>query len=135
MERKILLLGNPVLYQPSAPVVPQEYEDLPKIVTDLHDTLLIFRKKYGAGRAIAAPQIGILKRILYMYIDQPVVFINPSLEFPDEEKMMVLDDCMSHPNLLVKILRYRRCILYYTDLHQMQLEGACQNYCSTNMSL
>lgn len=127
MEQKILLLGNPVLYQVSTAVTEEDYPKLPKIVEDLHDTLVAFRKKYGAGRAIAAPQIGVQKRILYLYIDHPVVFLNPHLEFPDGEQMEVLDDCMSFPNLLVKVLRYKRCIIHYTDLeHQpckMELEG------------
>ena len=127
MEQKILLLGNPVLYQTASPILEEDFKDLPQIVRDLHDTLLAFRKKYGAGRAIAAPQIGVQKRLLYMYIDHPVVMINPSLEFPDTEKMEVLDDCMSFPNLLVKVMRYRRCILHYTDFEKnsckLELEG------------
>lgn len=127
MEQKILLLGNPALYQVSTPVTKEDYLNLPKIVEDLHDTLMAFRKKYGAGRAIAAPQIGVPKRILYMHIDHPVVFLNPRLEFPDEEQMEVLDDCMSFPNLLVKVMRYRHCIIHYTDMEQrpckMELSG------------
>ncbi len=127
MEQKVLRLGNPLLYQVSSPVTKEDYPTLPKIVGDLHDTLMAFREKYGAGRAIAAPQIGVPKRILYMYIDQPVVFLNPHLEFPDEEQMEVLDDCMSFPNLLVKVLRYKRCIIHYTDMEEqsckMDLEG------------
>lgn len=127
MEQKILLLGNPALYQVSSPVTEEDYTALPEIIKDLHDTLVAFRKKYGAGRAIAAPQIGVQKRILYMYIDHPVVFINPRLEFPDSEQMEVLDDCMSFPNLLVKVLRYKRCIIHYTDMEacpcMMELEG------------
>lgn len=34
---------------------------LKEVVQDLHDTLLDFRKKYGMGRAIATPQIGVFK--------------------------------------------------------------------------
>ena len=56
---------------------------------------MAFREKYHAGRAIAAPQIGVPKRLIYMYIDRPVVFLNPTLEFPDPERMELLDDCMS----------------------------------------
>lgn len=127
MERKILLLGNPALYETSRPVTDADWKDLPAIVADLHDTLLAFRKKYGAGRAIAAPQIGVPLRLLYMFIDTPTVFINPSLEFPDEEMMDVIDDCMSFPELLVLVTRHRRCIIHYTDLEknscQMSLEG------------
>lgn len=55
-----------------------------------------------------------------MYIDHPVVFINPRLEFPHAEQMEVLDDCMSFPALLVKVIRYKRCIIHFTDM-----EGHC----------
>lgn len=59
---------------------------------DLMDTLLAFRKRYGVGRAIAAPQIGVRKRVIYRHLDTPVLFINPCLTFPDREMMEVLDD-------------------------------------------
>jgi peptide deformylase len=75
-----------------------------------------FRKKYQAGRAIAAPQIGVKKRLLYMHIDKPVVFINPTLEPITNEKMEVWDDCMCFPDLLVKVLRYKRCRITYRDM-------------------
>ena len=50
-----------------------------------------------------------------MYIDKPAIFINPILEFPDEEMMEVLDDCMSFPNLYVKVQRHKRCTIKYYD--------------------
>lgn len=113
MVRKILLLGNEELYKKSVPV--ERDEDISDIIRDLHDTLIDFRNTYHAGRAIAAPQIGVKKRILYMYIDKPAIFINPILEFPDEEMMEVLDDCMSFPNLYVKVQRHKRCTIKYYD--------------------
>lgn len=127
MVKEILLLGNEKLYEPSKEVQREELESLDQTIRDLHDTLMDFREKYHAGRAVAAPQIGIQKRILYMYIDNPVVFINPVLSFPDDEKMDVMDDCMSFPGLLVKVERYRRCIIRYKDEQwndcEMKLEG------------
>lgn len=127
MKREILLLGNEELYQISEPVKPDEIETLKSVVQDLHDTLMDFREKYHAGRAIAAPQIGVKKRLLYMFIDKPVVFINPVMEFPDNEMMEVLDDCMSFPNLLVKVMRHKRCRIKYLDMdwkeQVMSLEG------------
>lgn len=127
MIKEILLLGNEKLYEPSTEVQKSELEDLGQVIQDLHDTLMDFREKYHAGRAVAAPQIGVQKRLLYMYIDQPVVFINPGLEFPDDEKMEVMDDCMSFPGLLVKVERYKRCIIHYKDENwndcEMSLEG------------
>ena len=32
-----------------------------------------------------------------------------------EEMMELLDDCMSFPNLLVRVRRYRHCVLRYLD--------------------
>lgn len=127
MKKEILLLGNEELYQISEPLKKDEIENIKFIVQNLHDTLLDFREKYHAGRAIAAPQIGVKKRLLYMFIDKPVIFINPVLEFPDDEMMEVLDDCMSFPNLLVKVKRYKRCRIKYLDMdwkeQEMSLEG------------
>ncbi len=67
MVREILLLGDPRLYQVSSPVEREEIGILKAVVQDLHDTLIDFRKKYGLGRAIAAPQIGVFKRLIYPY--------------------------------------------------------------------
>lgn len=127
MVKEILLLGDPRLYEISSPIEQSELPGLPAIVADLHDTLLAFREKYHAGRAIAAPQIGVQKRLLYMYIDRPTVFINPVLEPMGDEQMLVLDDCMSFPGLLVNVRRYRRCRIRYRDMdwneQVMELEG------------
>jgi peptide deformylase len=64
--REILLLGNPRLYDACEPVEKEELPTLNSTVQDLHDSLMHFREQYGAGRAIAAPQIGVMKRLIYM---------------------------------------------------------------------
>lgn len=122
MERTILLLGDPALYEVSEPVTEEELPQLRGVVEDLHDTLMAFRRKYHAGRAIAAPQIGVRKRLLYMCIDHPVVFLNPMLEPLGTETMEVMDDCMSFPGLLVKVQRARRCRIRYRDMDWNQQE-------------
>lgn len=125
--RKILLLGNPKLYEVSENVKKEELNKIQNIVQDLHDTMMDFRQKYGAGRAIAAPQIGEMKRLIYMNIDNPIVFINPKMTFKDNEMMELWDDCMSFPNLLVKVKRYKNCVIEYLDMNwekqSMKLEG------------
>ena len=114
--RQILLLGNPQLYEESEPVLEEEMETIKSVVVDLHDTLMNFRKQYGAGRAIAAPQIGVMKRILYMSIDDvSTVFINPRLEDKSEEMMEVWDDCMCFPDLFVKVMRHKSCRIRYRN--------------------
>lgn len=114
--RKILQLGNPQLYEKSQPVLEEEIETIQSAVTDLHDTMMNFRNQFGVGRAIAAPQIGLTKRILYMCIDEvSTVFINPRLEEKSEEMMELWDDCMSFPDLLVKVMRHKSCRIRYRN--------------------
>ena len=116
MKREIVLLGNPALYEVSVPVQKEEIPKLLPVVNDLHDTLMAYRAQHHAGRAVAAPQIGVQKRLIYFHVDKPIVFLNPSLVFPDDEMMAVMDDCMSFPHLLVKVLRHKRCTIQYHDL-------------------
>lgn len=127
MVRELLKLGNPRLYEISTEITLDELPQAAKWVGDLHDTLMDYRAAYGAGRAVAAPQIGIQKRLLYMHLDKPHVFINPVMTFPDRETYELMDDCMSFPGLMVKVRRYRRCIITYRDmdfqLREMHLEG------------
>lgn len=114
--REILLLGDPRLYERAAPVAAEERTAMRDVVRDLHDTLMDFRARYGAGRAIAAPQIGVSRRLVYMHIDRPVTFVNPVIEEPGEEMMELWDDCMSFPDLLVRVRRHRRCRIRFHDL-------------------
>lgn len=76
---------------------------------------------------MAAPQIGVKKRLLYMYTDKPYVFVNPVLTFPDEETYILMDDCMSFPGLMVKVERHKRAEIHYLDAafqpQIMHLEG------------
>jgi len=125
--RTILRLGNPDLHRLCRPVEKQELPFAARVVEDLHDTLLHFRERTGMGRAIAAPQIGAFVQIVYMHIGKPTVFINPSLHDLSERMMTLWDDCMSFPDLLVKVERHYRCTIAYRDLEwterSMPLEG------------
>ena len=118
--RQILLLGNPSLYRSSEEMRKEELVALKPVITDLHDTLMAFRKRWGAGRAIAAPQIGVMKRLIYMHIESPIILINPCLEDKSEEMFEVWDDCMSFPELLVKVPRHRSCRVVYRDMTWQQ---------------
>ena len=115
MEREILLLGDPRLYEISEEVKKEELELLKLVFTDMFDCIKGIRRNYGFGRAIAAPQIGVKKRLICILTDRPYVIINPSLEFLGDDMMELMDDCMSFPNLLVRVRRYRHLILHYRD--------------------
>ena len=114
--KEVLLLGNPRLYEVSVPVARDELNYVKTVVQDLHDTLMDFRKRFGVGRAIAAPQIGVMKRVLYLDIKQPCILINPVLDIQSSEMMTVWDDCMCFPDLLVKVKRHVKCRITYRGL-------------------
>ncbi len=125
--REILLLGNPKLHQPCDAIYENELESLLPVVQDLHDTLMAFRSKYNAGRAVAAPQIGVMKRLVYMHIDKPAVFINPVLDNQSNEKFELWDDCMSFPDIFVRVKRHVSCRIQFKNLEwkdqTLSLEG------------
>jgi peptide deformylase len=111
----LLVLGDERLYQTCEEVTEKDLDDLPFWVSDLDNVMKEIRKKYNFGRAIAAPQLGIMKRLIYMNIDKPIVFINPEIHLLSDEKFEVWDDCMSFPNLFVKVLRYRHINIHYKN--------------------
>ena len=113
---EIKLLGDPVLYEKCEWVERDELPALQGTIDQMARLVLEFRDRYGAGRAIAAPQVGVLKRIIVMNIDQPVAIINPEIVEKSEEMMELWDDCMSFPNLLVRLQRHRRCKMRFLDL-------------------
>lgn len=116
----ILPLGDPRLYERCAPVQKAEVESLRPVIADLMDIILEFRARYKAGRAVAAPQIGVMKRLICMNIDKPVVFINPVLSDLSEEMFEMWDDCMSFPNLLVRLKRHKSITITFRDLEWNQ---------------
>jgi peptide deformylase len=111
----LLLLGDERLYQECQPVLPEEQPQIAGWVADMHNVMKQIRARYNFGRAIAAPQLGIMKRLIYMNIDKPVVFINPELTDLSTDMFELWDDCMSFPNLLVKVKRHQQITINYLD--------------------
>ena len=125
--KDILLLGNPDLYKISLPVDLTEPESLMPEINLMWDSILDIRKTYGFGRAIAAPQIGLLKRIIAIYINQAEVMINPTILEKSDEMFELWDDCMSFPNLLVKVKRHQWIKISYFDINWKQHEETLEN--------
>jgi len=124
---KLLRLGDSRLYETSLPVQKHKLAELEPVIKDLHDVLMDFRAKYNAGRAIAAPQIGVLKRLIYLNIDKPVVIINPELFDMSSKLIEIWDDCLCFPELLVRVKRHESCNIRFFDqewnTHEWQLNG------------
>jgi len=113
---KILKLGNPKLYETSEAVRQVELSELKSEIDFLHALILEFRKKYDVGRAIAAPQIGLMKRIICLNTPElKQTIINPTLSDYSEEMMELWDDCMSFPNIHVRLHRHQSCLMTFVD--------------------
>ncbi|MDL2293650.1 peptide deformylase [Ruminococcaceae bacterium OttesenSCG-928-D13] len=133
MVKKILRLGDSALYRPCAEILPEELDALRGIAEDLRDTLQDYRRRYGVGSMITAPQIGVPKRMFYINImdehteDNHIFIINPIVHYPDPETYEVMDTCTSYPWLKVKTRRYRQCALRYRNLNWQVREVMLQS--------
>jgi len=112
----IILLGDPRLYEQCSPVESHELTKAKQWMYDLHYVLFDFRKKNGFGRGIAAPQLGIMKQLVYINTGEPFVLINPTIVEKSDVTFELWDDCMSIPNLLVKVKRHEKITVNYRDL-------------------
>ena len=119
-RRDILQLGNLLLLEKSAHIDDFSASDTQSLLRDLSETLASFREATGYGRGIAAPQIGILKRAIFIKM-QPTGFcsalLNPEIIRASNEKMELWDDCFSFPDLLVRVERAVQIKVAYTDEH------------------
>ena len=112
---KILKIGHPDLYRVCEPVKLEEISGFQDTIRLMEDCVLAFRARYGQGRAIAAPQVGLQKRIILVNIERPYTIFNP--EFIDKSNEMdeIWDDCMSFPELFVKVSRHRSVKMKFRD--------------------
>ncbi|WP_026950550.1 peptide deformylase [Algoriphagus mannitolivorans] len=111
----ILKLGDHRLYEVCEPVLESDLSLVPEWTQQLHEAMEDIRRVYGFGRGIAAPQLGIMKRMFYLNLDRPYIILNPELKGLSEELFELWDDCMSFPNLLVKVKRHQSLTLEYLD--------------------
>jgi peptide deformylase len=108
----VLLLGDPRLRVRSAEVETYDREAFDALAA----TLDAFRRKHGFGRAISAPQIGVARRFIAVNLGEGTFFIvNPVVTWRSEETFTMWDDCMSFPDLLVRVSRVKSLSLEYVD--------------------
>jgi peptide deformylase len=116
MSSKVLILGNPILREKSECVFDFECKEIKENIEELKEELERFRKENGFGRGIAAIQIGIKKRIIALNLGHgPFCIINPEITFRSGETFKMWDDCMSFPELIVKVTRNESISIEYFD--------------------
>jgi peptide deformylase len=129
MIRDVLQLGDPLLRQPAAPVADPGADDVAATLADLRDTLAHWRATTGYGRGIAAPQIGVLRRIVFMNVDQetPWPLINPEIVARSDDTVVVWDACLCFLAIFCQVTRHRAVTVRYQDTdgtwHEIAAEG------------
>ena len=111
----MLLLGDPRLYQKSEAIDNHELAQIKGWVSDLDNVMKEIRAKFNFGRGIAAPQLGIMKRLIYIQVREPMIIINPEIVYKSDELFEIWDDCMCFPQLFVKVLRHKTIKIKYLD--------------------
>ncbi|MDI9369952.1 MAG: peptide deformylase [Synergistaceae bacterium] len=124
MVREVLLLGDPLLRRRSEPIADFTDSALREEMKDLKEALERFRREHGFGRGIAAPQIGIARRMIALNLgSETFVIANPEIVRRSEETFTMWDDCMSFPDLLVRVRRH-----VSIDVRYMDEDGAAREW-------
>ena len=124
--KPILQLGNPTLRQKSLPVFNPSAPEITALIQDLADTLAHWRATTGYGRGIAAPQLGILQRVIFLQLpgEKPWPLINPQILERSQEKIIVWDACLSFLSIFMQVERHREITVRYQDtagaLHELR---------------
>ena len=107
----VRLYGDPCLRQKAKPVLdvgPSERMLLEAMIETMH-------AQKGIG--LAAPQVGILKRIFVVDIGQgPLVFINPKI-LKKQGVGEFEEGCLSIPHVNIIVKRAVKILVKYTDEH------------------
>ncbi len=116
--REIVQLGNPVLREPCLPVADPGAAAVRALVEDLSDTLAHWRAETGYGRGIAAPQIGVLQRVVFLRLpgEDAWPLLNPEVVWSSDEKIVVWDACLSFLSIFMKVERAARIRVRWQDL-------------------
>lgn len=100
MSLPINTLGDPVLRCAAKPVAPGA-DNLEAIIKDMSDTL-----KAANGLGLAAPQIGVLKRLFIYDLGEGVrCFVNPEIVWASDATAEDTEGCLSIPGHEVTVVR------------------------------
>jgi peptide deformylase len=122
--RPVLQLGDPLLRLKAVPVDDPSAQEVHDLIHDLADTLAHWRAKTGYGRGIAAPQLGISQRVIFLKLPgvEPWPLINPEIVDRSEETITVWDACLSFLSIFMQVERHRQITVRYQNLEGEILE-------------
>jgi peptide deformylase len=114
--KEVLLLGNPHLREKSSNIKSFNSE-FKSNLKNLSDTLYYLQKEKQLGRAIAAPQIGWLKNVIFYNLPERAFFmINPKILLKSEMMINVWDSCFCFDvAFFIEIERHKEVEVQYLD--------------------
>ena len=119
--RPILVIPDARLRAVADPIVEVD-EEIKTLAQDMLDTM------YDApGIGLAAPQIGVMKRIVVMDLapegeaPDPMVLINPEITHFGEQMQVTEEGCLSIPELYYEVERPNNVTVSYTDIDGNQV--------------
>ena len=114
--RPILVIPDARLRAVADPIIEVD-DEIKTLARDMLDTM------YDApGIGLAAPQIGVMKRIVVMDLApegepaDPLVMINPEITHFGEQMQVTEEGCLSIPELYYEVERPNEVTVKYTDL-------------------
>lgn len=117
MALEIRTYGDPVLKAMAAPVSEVDGK-IARLVEEMFDAMY----ESQSGIALAAPQIGVRKRVVVWDIDdEPMAIINPVVVESDGE-WLYSEGCLSIPELYVDLLRPNRVLVRGLDVDGEEIE-------------
>lgn len=80
---------------------------------------LLFTMKSEKGIGLAAPQIGVLKNVIAIWIDEkiPIVLVNPKLIDSSEELLKFNEGCLSVPGYFEDRERPKKIVVKFNDVN------------------
>ena len=122
--RPVRQLGDPLLREKAATVENVAAREIRELIQDLSDTLAHWRVETGYGRGIAAPQLGVLQRVIFLQLPaaESWALINPEIIEHSPQKIVVWDACLSFLSIFMQVERHRRITIRYQNLSGDTLE-------------
>jgi len=130
--KKVLLIGNPLLRKKCAKVNNFNSPKVKTIKSGLRSTLQNLQKIHKKGGGLAAPQIGYLKRVIYINAKGRSFFvINPKITYASKRMFNVWDFCFSsNAAFTAQIKRYWKISVEYDDEKGQTQEEDFEGYFS-----
>jgi peptide deformylase len=129
--KTILTAPDPRLKKKSKPVASVDAE-VRQLMDDMLETM------YAApGIGLAAPQVGVLKRVIVLDIDRedvktgPLFMANPEVIAASDEDATYEEGCLSLPEHYSDVVRPARVTVRYLDRDGKKQEMACEGLLST----